>query len=69
MAEHRDRSSSTPEAKRAIDNLNPEELAELREAFRVFDQDGDVRERILLSCSHFTMCCREALLWQVIRFL
>lgn len=42
MAEHRDRSSSTEEANPAIDNLNPEELAELREAFRVFDQDGDV---------------------------
>ena len=42
MGEHRNRSSSTEEANPAIDNLNPEELAELREAFRVFDQDGDV---------------------------
>ena len=42
MAEPRARPHSDHAASKAIDNLSPEELAELREAFRVFDQDGDV---------------------------
>ena len=45
MAEPRVRPHSDPAASKAIDNLSPEELAELREAFRVFDQDGDVGDR------------------------
>jgi Ca2+-binding EF-hand superfamily protein len=44
MTEHRNRSSSNNSPSKTIDNLSPEELAELREAFRVFDQDGDVRK-------------------------
>ena len=39
MTENSRRSSPS----KAIENISPEELAELREAFRVFDQDGDVR--------------------------
>jgi Ca2+-binding EF-hand superfamily protein len=46
MTEHRSRSSPGNLANKAIDNISPEELSELREAFRVFDQDGDVRKRI-----------------------
>ncbi|CAF0761406.1 unnamed protein product [Adineta ricciae] len=37
MTENSHRSSPS----KAIENISPEELAELREAFRVFDQDGD----------------------------
>lgn len=40
------RSSINADSSKAIDNLTPEELAELREAFRVFDQDGDVGENV-----------------------
>ena len=45
MAEHQNRSRSSPNhgTNKAMENLSPEELAELREAFGVFDQDGDVR--------------------------
>lgn len=43
MAESHDRSSLDQSSDKVIDNLTPEELIELQEAFRVFDQDGDVR--------------------------
>ncbi len=46
MTEHRSRSSPGNTSNKAIDNISPEELVELREAFRVFDQDGDVRKII-----------------------
>lgn len=46
MAEPQDRSSPGKSPDKIIDNLTPEELVELQEAFRVFDQDGDVRELI-----------------------
>jgi Ca2+-binding EF-hand superfamily protein len=59
MTEHRSRSSPNNVASKAIDNLNPEELAELREAFRVFDQDGDVRRRIYQLFSLKSLSFRE----------
>ena len=43
MSEHRNRSSPGNGSNKAIDNITSEELVEFREAFRVFDQDGDVR--------------------------
>jgi Ca2+-binding EF-hand superfamily protein len=43
MSEHQHRSSTNNGITRTIDNLNADELIELREAFREFDQDGDVR--------------------------
>jgi Ca2+-binding EF-hand superfamily protein len=43
MSEHRNRSSPGNGSNKAIDNITPEELVEFREAFRVFDQDGDVK--------------------------
>jgi Ca2+-binding EF-hand superfamily protein len=46
MTEHRSRSSPGKSPGKAINNISPEELVELREAFRVFDQDGDVRKTI-----------------------
>ncbi len=46
MTEHGNRSSPGNTPSKATDNISPEELVELREAFRVFDQDGDVRSRI-----------------------
>lgn len=46
MTEHQNRSSPGNTSNKAIENLSPEELTELREAFRVFDQDGDVRKII-----------------------
>jgi Ca2+-binding EF-hand superfamily protein len=47
MTEHRSRSSPEKSSPgKTSDNISPEELVELREAFRVFDQDGDVRSRI-----------------------
>ena len=42
MTEYRHSSSPNSESTKATDDLSPEELTELREAFRVFDQDGDV---------------------------
>ena len=43
MTEHRHPSSpNSGQSTKATDDLSPEELTELREAFRVFDQDGDV---------------------------
>lgn len=44
MTETHDHSSPGRSSDRVIDNLTPDELIELREAFRVFDQDGDVRK-------------------------
>ncbi|CAF2316601.1 unnamed protein product [Rotaria sp. Silwood2] len=41
MSENRSRSSPSNVANKAFDDISPEELAELREAFRVFDQNGD----------------------------
>jgi len=46
MTEHRSRSSPGNTSSKEIDDISPEELVELREAFRVFDQDGDVTEII-----------------------
>ncbi len=46
MTEHGNRSSPGNTPSKATDNISPEELVELREAFRVFDQDGDVRKII-----------------------
>ena len=42
MSEHREHSSSSNVTSKTIDNINPEELAELREAFRIYDQNDDV---------------------------
>ena len=47
MSEHRNRPSPNNVTGKAVDNISPEELAEFREAFRVFDQDGDVRKKML----------------------
>ncbi|CAF0929142.1 unnamed protein product [Rotaria sordida] len=41
MSEHRSHSSPSNVANKAFYDISPEELAELREAFRVFDQNGD----------------------------
>ncbi|CAF3780696.1 unnamed protein product [Rotaria magnacalcarata] len=41
MSEQRSRSSPGNVTIKAFDNISPEELEELREAFRVFDQNGD----------------------------
>ncbi|CAF1371312.1 unnamed protein product [Adineta steineri] len=42
MSEYRSRSSpNNIITSKTTDNISPEELEELREAFRVFDQDGD----------------------------
>ncbi|CAF5135837.1 unnamed protein product, partial [Rotaria sp. Silwood1] len=38
------RSSPSNITNKTFDDITPEELAELREAFRVFDQNGDVRK-------------------------
>lgn len=46
MTETHDHSSSIRSPDRTLDNLTPEELIQLREAFRIFDQDGDVRKLI-----------------------
>jgi Ca2+-binding EF-hand superfamily protein len=51
MSEYRNRSSPGNGINKAIDNITPEELVEFREAFRVFDQDGDVRKKDFLD--HF----------------
>ena len=42
MNEYRIRSPSEKSRAKLIDTINTDELVELREAFRVFDQDGDV---------------------------
>ncbi|CAF0728614.1 unnamed protein product [Rotaria sp. Silwood1] len=41
MSENRSRSSPSNITNKTFDDITPEELAELREAFRVFDQNGD----------------------------
>ncbi|CAF0964182.1 unnamed protein product [Rotaria sordida] len=41
MSEHRSHSSPSNVVNKAFYDISPEELAELREAFRVFDQNGD----------------------------
>lgn len=44
MMTQQSRSSPGNTSNKVFENLDPDELAELREAFRVFDQDGDVRK-------------------------
>ena len=48
MTESHDPPSTASESTKATDGLSTEELTELHEAFRIFDQDGDVRRRMTL---------------------
>ena len=65
MTESRQSTSSADQSTKATDDLSPEELTELREAFRVFDQDGDVRREERLVFFSKLIILREQSLWQV----